>query len=91
MMVERTSNQHHCFAQTATRFRSRCFRGWSGTSLSRYFHSKSNEPDPQQPDSSRGQKRPDACSYDELSERREQLQDLLRQVDAERAKQKKTG
>lgn len=91
-MLQRTSTiQHHCQARRAARVRLRSFHAWSGNSLSRYFHNKSQEPDPEQPDSSRGQERADPCSESELSKRREQLQELLRRLEVERVNRKKTG
>ena len=91
-MLERTFAQRRSEGRAVIRFRPRSFRAWSGAALSRYFH-RADHPETPQPDSSRGQtQQPDSCSDEELMRRREQLQELLRQIDTDRvSQQKKNG
>ncbi|GEM_PF-2946541 len=90
MMLERTRANARRQSFGAHRVRTRSFHVWSGAALSRYFH-KSDRPEPQ-PESSREHPQTESLSDDELTKRREQLQELLQQVNAERLKRtKKTG
>ena len=89
MMLQRTSTDSRPHSLSARRLRTRSFRAWSGAALSRYFH-KSDRPEPQ-PESSREQGQ-SPSTHDDMDKRREQLQELLQQVDAERLnREKKTG
>lgn len=90
MMMERTFATFRPRPFSARRLRTRSFRAWSGAALSRYFH-KSDRPEPQ-PESSREQGQSPSTRDEEMGKRREQLQELLQQVDAERLnRKKKTG
>ena len=89
MLLERTSVPYRSHSRTI-RARPRSFRAWSGMSLSRYFD-KSDQPEHHQPDALSGHKPLDPCSEEEMSKRREQLQELLQRVDLERVSRKKTG
>jgi len=90
MMLQRTFTNAGAHSLSARRLRTRSFRAWSGAALSRYFH-KSDRPEPQ-PESSREHGRSTSTRDDDMSKRREQLQQLLQQVDAERQnREKKTG
>ena len=71
------------------RLQPRSFHAWSGSALSRFFDQSEN-PAPQQQGSARRRKRQsDSSSEEEMSKRRDQLQNLLQQVDTERLKQQK--
>lgn len=89
-MLERTPASLGQRSFSAHRLRTRSFHAWSGVALSRYFH-KSDRPEPQ-PESSREQGQAQSSCDEEMRKRREQLQELLQQVDAERLNhKKKTG
>jgi hypothetical protein len=87
MMLQRTFTNFRPNSFSARRLRTRSFRAWSGAALSRYFH-KSDRPEPQ-PESSREQGQSPSTRDEEMGKRREQLQELLQQVDAERLNRKK--
>ena len=90
MMMKRTFTNFHAHAFPTRRSRTRNFRAWSGAALSRYFH-KSDRPEPQ-PESSREQGQSPSTRDDDMGKRRELLQELLQQVDAEQLnRKKKTG
>lgn len=87
-MLQRTSARLVRHGREVVR-RPRSFRAWSGTALARYVH-ESEGAEPRQPNSSSGQnQRAHSCAEEETSKRREQLQELLRQIDAERLDQNK--
>lgn len=89
-MLERTQASSGQRSFSAHRLRTRSFHAWSGAALSRYFH-KSDRPEPQ-PESSREQGPAQSSCDEEMCKRREQFQELLQQVDAERLnRNNKTG
>ena len=89
MMLERTRARLSSKPLSAGRLRTRSFHAWSGAALSRYFH-RSDKAQPQ-PESSGRNEDPSTPSWDdEMTVRREQLQELLQRVDAKRTHKQKT-
>jgi len=89
-MLERTRANFGRHSFGAHRVRTRSFHAWSGAALSRYFHKSDN--DEPRPESSRRKNEPSTpVSDEEMAKRREQLQEILQRVNAERADKQKTG
>lgn len=88
-MLERTLARPNS-TLSAGRLRSRSFYEWSGAALSRFF--RKGDKDESRPESSRRQKELSIPSSDEeMTRRREQLQELLQRVNAERTHKEKMG
>jgi len=90
MMLERTLARVSCHSLSAGRLRTRCFHAWSGAALSRYF--QESDKDESQLKSPRRKTKSSAPNSDEeeMTTRREQLQELLQQVNAEKTHEQKT-
>lgn len=71
------------------RSRSRNFHAWSGASLFRYFH-RNDKSRPSQPDALSKNQHRDVTTEDEMIKRRDQLQEVLQQVDRVRLDRQKT-
>jgi hypothetical protein len=89
-MLERTLAVPRSNSLSARRLRTRSFHSWSGAALSRYFH-KSDKPEPQPESSRRKNELSTPSSDDEMTARREQLQEILQRVSADRTQKQKTG